>query len=326
RDWFDLAVMITVEGRQVAFADVFKAIAKGKTKIKLVDNTYLSLDRPEFERLHALIHEAQALQEWDTGELGISRYQAGLWAELEELAGETEQAAAWRSAVSGLLELESVEPAPLPAGLQAELRPYQVQGYNWLAFLWEHGLGGVLADDMGLGKTLQTLALIARAREVQAAGSGGAAAAGRPFLVVAPTSVVPNWISEAARFTPGLRTVSIPDTSAKSRRKLGDLIAGADIVVTSYAVFRLDFAAYRVQDWDGLILDEAQFVKNRTTRANQCARDLPAPFKLAITGTPMENGVGELWSIFDFVLPGYLPGYNSVLRKYQDGENAADLL
>ena len=335
RDWFDLAVMITVDGRQVAFADVFKAIAKGKTKLKLVDNTYLSLDRPEFEQLHALIEEAQSLQEWDTGALSISRYQAGLWAELEELAEETEQAAAWKSAVSGLLELESVDPVPLPSGLNAELRPYQVQGYNWLAFLWDHGLGGVLADDMGLGKTLQTLALIARARETQAAQTAAAdtqaadtqavetqAAQGpqstrRPFLVVAPTSVVPNWISEAARFTPGLRTVAVTDTSTKSRRKLSDVIDGADIVVTSYAIFRLDFAAYRTQEWDGLILDEAQFVKNRTTRANQCARDLPAPFKLAITGTPMENNLMELWSMFAIVAPGLFPSARKFAEEYQ---------
>lgn len=320
RDWFDLAVMITVDGRQVAFADVFKAIAKGKTKIKLVDNTYLSLDRPEFEQLHALIEEAQSLQEWDTGALSISRYQAGLWAELEELAEETEQAAAWKSSVSGLLELDSVAPVPLPAGLNAELRPYQVQGYNWLAFLWDHGLGGVLADDMGLGKTLQTLALIARARENQALENQALKAsqpARRPFLVVAPTSVVPNWISEAARFTPGLRAVAVTDTSTKSRRKLAELIDGADIVVTSYAIFRLDFAAYRAQDWDGLILDEAQFVKNRTTRANQCARDLPAPFKLAITGTPMENNLMELWSIFAIVAPGLFPSARKFADEYQ---------
>jgi len=317
RDWFDLAVMITVDGRQVAFADVFKAIAKGKTKLKLVDNTYMSLDRPEFEQLHALIEEAQALQEWDTGALSISRYQAGLWAELEELAEETEQAAAWKSSVSGLLELESVDPVPLPAGLKAELRPYQVQGYNWLAFLWDHGLGGVLADDMGLGKTLQTLALIARARETQAADSSGSTPERRPFLVVAPTSVVPNWISEAARFTPGLRTVAVTDTSTKSRRKLADVIDGADIVVTSYAIFRLDFAAYRSQDWDGLILDEAQFVKNRTTRANQCARELPAPFKLAITGTPMENNLMELWSMFAIVAPGLFPSARKFAEEYQ---------
>ena len=315
RDWFDLGIMITVDGRLVPFADVFKSLSQGKTKLLLPDRTYLSLDRPEFAQLHALLEEAQGLQEWETGELTISRYQAGLWSELEELAEETEQAAAWRASVTGLLELESVDPVPLPAGLKAELRPYQGEGFNWLAFLWKHGLGGILADDMGLGKTLQTLALLAHARETGPADS--AAAPRRPFLVVAPTSVVPNWLSEAARFTPGLRTVAVPDTTAKSKVPLAELTAEADIVVTSYAVFRLDFASYRAVEWDGLILDEAQFVKNRTTRAHQCARDLKAPFKLAITGTPMENNLLELWSLFAIVAPGLFPSARKFIEEYQ---------
>ncbi|WP_341395609.1 DEAD/DEAH box helicase [Arthrobacter sp. G119Y2] len=323
RDWFDLGIMITVDGRLVPFADVFKALSLGKTKLLLPDRTYLSLDRPEFAQLHALLEEAEGLQEWETGEMTISRYQAGLWSELEELAEETEQAAAWRASVTGLLELDSVEPVPLPAGLKAELRPYQAEGFNWLAFLWQHGLGGILADDMGLGKTLQTLALLAHARDVAAAqppaapDDGGSPTPRRPFLVVAPTSVVPNWLSEAARFTPGLRTVAVPDTSAKSKVPLADLTADADIVVTSYAVFRLDFAAYRALEWDGLILDEAQFVKNRTTRAHQCARDLVAPFKLAITGTPMENNLLELWSLFAIVAPGLFPSARKFIEEYQ---------
>lgn len=326
RDWFDLGIMITVDGRLVPFADVFKALSQGKTKLMLPDRTYLSLDRPEFAQLHALLEEAEGLQEWETGEMTISRYQAGLWSELEELAEETEQAAAWRDAVTGLLELDSVEPVPLPSGLKAELRPYQAEGFNWLAFLWQHGLGGILADDMGLGKTLQTLALLAHAREQahsrEQADDGAASPAEtdttrRPFLVVAPTSVVPNWLSEAARFTPGLRTVAVPDTSAKSKTPLADLTADADIVVTSYAVFRLDFAAYRALEWDGLILDEAQFVKNRTTRAHQCARDLVAPFKLAITGTPMENNLLELWSLFAIVAPGLFPSARKFIEEYQ---------
>ena len=311
RDWFDLAVMVTVEGRLVPFADIFKAIAQGKTKIMLVDRTYLSLDRPELEHLHALINEAQGLQEWDTGELTISRYQAGLWSELEELAEETEEAVAWRESVSALLELESVDPAPLPAGLQATLRPYQHEGFNWLAFLWDHGLGGILADDMGLGKTLQTLALLAHARDQQS-GSGQ-----HPFLVVAPTSVVPNWASEAARFTPGLKVVTVGDTTGKSKVPLAEVVAGADVVITSYAVFRLDFASYRKLEWDGLILDEAQFVKNRVTRVHQCARDLPAPFKLAITGTPMENNLMELWGLFAIVAPGLFPSARRFADEYQ---------
>lgn len=313
RDWFDLGIMITVEGRLVPFADVFKALSQGKTKILLVDRTYLSLDRPEFAQLHALLEEAEGLQEWETGEMTISRYQAGLWSELEELAEETEQAAAWRASVTGLLELDTVAQAPLPAGLKAELRPYQAEGFNWLAFLWEHGLGGILADDMGLGKTLQTLALLAHARE-QDARRGEPR---RPFLVVAPTSVVPNWLSEAARFTPGLRAVAVPDTTAKSKVPLAELTADADVVITSYAVFRLDFSSYRALEWDGLILDEAQFVKNRTTRAHQCARDLNAPFKLAITGTPMENNLLELWSLFAIVAPGLFPSARKFIEEYQ---------
>ncbi|MDM7990764.1 DEAD/DEAH box helicase [Arthrobacter sp. zg-Y877] len=320
RDWFDLAVMVTVEGRLVPFAEIFKAIAQGKTKLMLVDRTYLSLDRPEFEHLHALINEAQGLQEWDTGELSISRYQAGLWSELEELAEETEEAVAWRQSVSALLDLESVDPVPLPAGLEASLRPYQHEGFNWLAFLWDHGLGGILADDMGLGKTLQTLALLAHAREKQAesaAESPETAPARKPFLVVAPTSVVPNWASEAARFTPGLKVVSVSDTTGKSRIPLAEVVAGADVVLTSYAVFRLDFASYRKLEWDGLILDEAQFVKNRVTRVHQCARDLPAPFKLAITGTPMENNLMELWGLFAIVAPGLFPSARKFTDEYQ---------
>ncbi|MET4060731.1 superfamily II DNA or RNA helicase [Arthrobacter sp. UYP6] len=332
RDWFDLGIMITVEGRLVPFADVFKALSQGKTKLLLVDRTYLSLDRPEFAQLHALLEEAEGLQEWETGEMTISRYQAGLWSELEELAEETEQAAAWRASVTGLLELDSVAQVPLPAGLKADLRPYQAEGFNWLAFLFEHGLGGILADDMGLGKTLQTLALLAHAREQAAthndggtpaadggnsSGAGTVAAPRRPFLVVAPTSVVPNWLSEAARFTPGLRAVAIGDTTAKSKVPLAELTADADIVVTSYAVFRLDFASYRALEWDGLILDEAQFVKNRTTRAHQCARDLNAPFKLAITGTPMENNLLELWSLFAIVAPGLFPSARKFIEEYQ---------
>ncbi|WP_104056193.1 MULTISPECIES: DEAD/DEAH box helicase [unclassified Arthrobacter] len=329
RDWFDLGIMITVEGRLVPFADVFKALSQGKTKILLVDRTYLSLDRPEFAQLHALLEEAEGLQEWETGEMTISRYQAGLWSELEELAEETEQAAAWRASVTGLLELDSVEQVPLPAGLKADLRPYQAEGFNWLAFLWEHGLGGILADDMGLGKTLQTLALLTHAREQTVhpddGGTPGAAGDGmstgaqvrRPFLVVAPTSVVPNWLSEAARFTPGLRAVAVPDTTAKSKVPLAELTADADVVITSYAVFRLDFASYRALEWDGLILDEAQFVKNRTTRAHQCARDLNAPFKLAITGTPMENNLLELWSLFAIVAPGLFPSARKFIEEYQ---------
>ncbi len=330
RDWFDLGVMVTMGGRKIPFDNIFRALAKGKTKLLLVDNSYLSLDQPIFARLHQLIEEARALQEWETG-LRISRYQAGLWSDFEDLAEDTEQAQSWRTAVTGLLELDAVEPTPLPRGLRATLRPYQLEGFNWLAFLWQHQLGGILADDMGLGKTLQALALIVHAKESAGQTPSGPVSAQPdaqlPFLVVAPTSVVPNWLLEAARFAPGLKTAGITDTQGKSGVPLARTTAGTDVVITSYALFRLDFEAYQGQKWAGLILDEAQFVKNRTAKVHLCAKDLKVPFKLAITGTPMENNLMELWSLFAIVAPGLFPSPRKFTETYQRpierGEDAA---
>ncbi len=326
RDWFDLGVLVTVDGRSVPFGPLFTALAKGKTMLLLVDNSYLSLRQPVFERLHELIDEARALQEWDTG-LRISRHQAALWSEFEDLADETVQAVAWRSAVSGLLALTTpgalAEPGSvaLPAGLQATLRPYQLHGFAWLAFLWEHRLGGILADDMGLGKTLQTLALIAHA-SAQPREPGR-----RPFLVVAPTSVLSNWLAEAARFTPGLSVRGITATEAGGGTSVADAAAGVDVVVTSYTLFRLDFAAYQAAGWAGLILDEAQFVKNRASKVHLCARNLDTPFKLAVTGTPMENNLLELWALFAIVAPGLFPSARrfaeDYLRPVEAGTNPA---
>ncbi|MCG2620960.1 DEAD/DEAH box helicase [Arthrobacter sp. I2-34] len=311
-DWFDLGLMVKVAGREIPFGNIFKALSRGQKKLLLVDKTYLSLEQPVFDRLRRLVDEARQLQDRDSGPLRISRYQAGLWEELEELATDTDQAPGWSAAVTGLLELGSTGPATLPTGLQARLRPYQQEGFNWLAFLWRHQLGGILADDMGLGKTLQTLALICHARQCGATGPGGA-----PFLVVAPTSVVPNWVSEAHRFAPQLQVAAVTETRGLRGRPLAAAAAGADVVVTSYAVFRLDAAAYQEQQWAGLILDEAQFVKNRATKAHQAARALRAPFKLAITGTPLENNLMELWSILAIVAPGLFPSPLKFADQYQ---------
>ena len=307
RDWFDLGVIVTIDGQKIPFGPLFKALSKGQTKLLLVDNSYLSLKQPAFEQLHELIEEARALAEWDTG-LRISRYQSSLWEDLEDLADESEQAASWQAAVSGLRDLETVEPAPLPAGIQATLRPYQLDGFAWLAFLWQHQLGGILADDMGLGKTLQTLALVAHAKDATTPEKR------RPFLVVAPTSVVSNWQLEAHRFAPDLTVRAITETRAKRGAMLA--LGDTDIVITSYALFRLDFDSYAAQEWAGLILDEAQFVKNRTSKVHQCARDLDTPFKLAITGTPMENNLLELWSLFAIVAPGLFPSARRFLDEY----------
>lgn len=309
RDWFDLGIVITVEGQFVSFAAVFSALAAGNSRMLLPSGAYFSLDRPELHQLRALIDEARGMNDSKDGELRISRFQAGLWDELAQLGIVDEQAQAWRAAVSGLLDGGPTVPLPAPPTLNATLRPYQLDGFNWLHFLHSHGLGGVLADDMGLGKTVQTLALVT---QVKADGGNPF-----PFLVVAPTSVVGNWASESMKFAPGLKVVTVSETFAKSGLDSAAFFAGADIVITSYALFRIDFAEYSDSEFAGLILDEAQFVKNHQSKAYQCARKLNAPFKLAVTGTPLENNLMELWTLLSIVAPGLFSSPKRFAEFYQ---------
>ncbi len=298
-DWFDLGVTISIEGKQVPFVSVFTALASGQSHLLLPDGAYFALHKPELVKLRQLIEEARALTDAEDGPPRISRFQAGLFDELAELGVVTRQADHWRHQVDGLRALRGLQPAAVPASLDAELRPYQAEGFSWLATLYAHGLGGILADDMGLGKTIQSLALICHVRQ----HNPGMA----PFLVVAPASVVANWATEATRFAPQLSVVPICDTLRRAAANLDELAAGAHIVVTSYTLFRLDFDAYAAQPWSGLVLDEAQYVKNRHAKTYQCARKLAAPFKLAITGTPMENNLMELWSLLSITAPGLFP-------------------
>ena len=344
-DWFNLAVTIKVAEKEVPLPNVLEALAKGKQKLMLVDGSWLRLNHPSLEPLRNLLAEADRVSD-KRGQLRVSRHQVALWDELAELADVVEQSENWKKSVGGLLQLlrqleqptprhpaatpegwgaqdlETAEqgagsshsaqgtpvtrtqnpapPVPVPPEITPTLRPYQTAGFQWLAFCWQYGLGGILADDMGLGKTLQTLALIQHAKNTQPDSP--------PFLVVAPASVVSNWQTEAAKFAPELKVVVIPKTLGNPVL-FQKAIAGADVVVTSYAIFRLGEARFREAEWSGLILDEAQFVKNRATKANQAARKLKAPFKLAITGTPLENNIDELWAILAVVAPGLFPTY-----------------
>jgi superfamily II DNA or RNA helicase len=307
RDWFDLGVTISVEGRELAFAEVFVALAAGESHMLLDDGAHFSLLADDLQSLRQLIEEARGLAESPSSPLRISRYQAGLWAELAALGVVTEQAEAWQRQAAALLEIDTIVEHEPPAVLAAQLRPYQRDGFGWLASLWELELGGILADDMGLGKTLQALAMIChvRARDPDAG----------PFLVVAPTSVVSGWVGEAARFAPELRVEAVTDTLAKSGRAI-DEVAAAGLVVTTYTLFRLEAEAYRAVDWAGLILDEAQFVKNHQAKTYRCVRELPAPFKLALTGTPMENNLMELWSLLSITAPGLFPDPKGFAEHY----------
>jgi len=324
RDWFDLSVRVTVDGDEVPFDEVFRALATGQEIMILADGTYFSLDRPELQQLRHLIEEARGLQDSPNDSLRINRAQSDLWEELADLGSAEAEAAAWRDTLAGLADGAAIAHRPLPAAVNASLRPYQQTGFDWLGFLHDTGLGGVLADDMGLGKTLQAIALIVDARAQQTDR--------KPFLVVAPTSVVHNWATECARFAPDLAVAAITETTAKRGGSLAHAVATADVVITSYTLFRLDFDEYDVVSWAGLLLDEAQFVKNHKSRAHQCAKRLQAPFKLAITGTPLENNLMELWSLLSITAPGLFPSASRFSEYYQrpieaqaDGERLAQL-
>ncbi|MDX6326154.1 MAG: hypothetical protein QOK15_2508 [Nocardioidaceae bacterium] len=304
-DWLDLEVVVTVGGRFIGLAQLLEAMTLGAERIVLRDGAHLRIDRPEFARLAELVHEARELEEQPTDGVRVAAHDLGLWDELAEIGLVDAQAARWVEAARALTELTNL-PAVQPTGLRAELRHYQLEGFRWLAFLWEAGLGGVLADDMGLGKTLQTLALVAHAR-VTAAPSQKADRPGGPFLVVAPTSVVGIWAQEAATFTPGLTVRTVTQSRARRRTSLAELHEGADVVVTSYTLYRLEVDDYLALPWGGLVLDEAQTVKNHTGKTYQCVRRLETPFRLALTGTPMENRIMELWSLLSIVAPGLYP-------------------
>ncbi|MFO0810782.1 MAG: DEAD/DEAH box helicase [Gemmataceae bacterium] len=195
---------------------------------------------------------------------------------------------------------------PPPAGLTATLRPYQLRGYSWLAFLRRWGLGACLADDMGLGKTVQTLALLQRARD-----DGER----KPALLVCPTSVIGNWLKEAARFTPDLAVVAHHGPGRpKTKAAFAKEITKAGLVVTSYGTLLRDKALFEPAKWSAAILDEAQNVKNPNAKQSQAARALTADFRVALTGTPVENHVGDLWALGQFLKPGFL-GSQTAFRQ-----------
>ncbi|KAF1022249.1 MAG: RNA polymerase-associated protein RapA [Pseudomonas sp.] len=193
-----------------------------------------------------------------------------------------------------------------PAGLNAELRGYQLEGLNWMQTLRELQVGGILGDDMGLGKTLQALAHLLYEKQ-----------AGRllaPALAVMPTSLIPNWLDEAARFTPQLKVVAL---HGAQRQDEFTRLADYDLVLTTYALLPRDLEVLQAQRWSVLILDEAQNIKNPNSKAAQAARQLEADQRLCLSGTPLENHLGELWSLFHFLLPGWLGDSKTFNRDYR---------
>ncbi len=295
-DWLDLEVVISVDGQFLALAHLLEALTLGQDRVVIGDGVHVATDRPEFKQLAELVQAAGELQEQPDDGIRVAHHDLGLWGELADAGIVDAQAQQWVRAARALQTLDTL-PQVEPTGVTADLRAYQLDGFRWLAFLWQAGLGGILADDMGLGKTMQTLALVAHARQHGA----------EPFLVVAPTSVVSIWAHEARTFAPGLVVRTVTESHARRGTTIAQLADGADLVVTSYMLYRLEVDSYVVQRWGGLVIDEAQLVKNHRGKTYQSVRRLDVPFRLALTGTPMENRLIELWSLLSIVAPGLYP-------------------
>ena len=292
-DWLDLAITITVDGESVPVGVALAALTQREELIFTESGRHVPATHPAFEQLAELITAAGQLVDQPADRLRVARHDVSMWNELEALGVVDSQAEQWMRSARALRDFGAL-PQTTAAALVSEPRAYQQTGINWLGFLWQSGLGGILADDMGLGKTLQALTLVAHARERGA----------DPFLVVAPTSVIAAWVEQAGTHVPGLVVRPVTASAARRDVSLADLRDGADIVITTYTLFRLEFEQYAEQAWGGLLLDEAQHVKNHQSKTYHAVRRLDVPFRLALTGTPFENRLMELWALLSIVAPG----------------------
>ncbi len=209
--------------------------------------------------------------------------------------------------LTGLTHNDHIAPLPPPSGLDATLRPYQQRGYAWLNFLSRWGLGACLADDMGLGKTVQTLALLQRLQE-----SGEQ----RPVLLVCPTSLLGNWRKEASRFTPRLAVMVHHGSARQKGQGFAQHAQNYALVLSSYGLLHRDLALFQAVDWAAVVLDEAQNIKNAETKQAQAARALRSDRRIALTGTPVENHIGDLWSLQEFLNPGFLGSAARFKREF----------
>ena len=331
-DWFGLELGVEIDGRRVdllpALLDLLdecpdsasiEALLRVPARFRVVpvgDGRYLPVPP---DRLRSLLAIMTEMYRGDRAELALPRARAGLVTELDAAFASTGSRLTW----SGNLELyehgrslaEPPPPAPRVAtrGLTVGLRPYQAEGVAWLDHLRQHGAAGILADDMGLGKTLQTIALLMLEKE-----SGRM---DRPSLVVAPKSLVENWRREIQRFAPSIETVVVAGSKrASAIARMGS----ADVVIISYPLLVREIERFNEQDFHYLILDEAQAIKNPRSQANGAVKLIESRHRLCLTGTPIENHLGELWALFDFLMPGFLGDFQGFRRRYMAPESEAE--
>lgn len=316
-DWFDVKVNIDFGGVAAKLKDVRLAIRHKQRYVKLADGSMGELPEDWLEKYRKLFVFADV----DDETLKMRKSQAVL---LDAILSESESARfdqGFEESLSRLRSFQRVEQEQLPVGLNAELRPYQKAGYDWLHFLRKYEFGGCLADDMGLGKTVQALALLLWMREHEEAR--------KPALVVVPRSLILNWMRESHRFTPALTLLA---NAGIDRIKNPKHFAKYDVVLMTYGTMLRDIAHLSKHRFSYVILDEAQVIKNPVSLVSRAARTLNADHKLALTGTPMENSTLDIWSLFDFLNPGLLGSIAQFKSEFAaeiehgDGNAAASFL
>ncbi|MBU3004153.1 DEAD/DEAH box helicase [Paraglaciecola arctica] len=324
-DFFSLGLNLNIDGKSVAaFPILLSALEQIPKEILLNDDSYTDSEDSVFVELSAgkfialsyqsirpllkqfvELYIPGALQDDDT--MRLSRFQSHqTLSELDNQGIVTQGANRLRHLAEKLRDFDAIQTATVPQSLQAELREYQHQGLNWLQFLREYELNGILADDMGLGKTIQALSHLLLEKE-----QGRLTA---PCLIIAPTSVIFNWAKEIQKFTPDLSYIVI---NGVKRQEHFDKINEYDIVITSYPLLLKDSEIHQQHNYYYLILDEAHYIKNPKTKLYQEMLTLKAEHKLCLTGTPMENHLGEFWAQFNFLLPGFLAGYQQFTRLFK---------
>lgn len=311
-DWFELHGEVQFDDRVAKLPDLLAALKRGDSLVSLDDGTFGMLPE-EWLKKYGLLAGLGTPQE---GHLRFSRTQVGLLDALLVSQPEATCDEAFQRLRNELRHFDGIQPCDAGEGFVGALRGYQKDGLGWLHFLRKFGFGGCLADDMGLGKTVQVLALLEARRELREKGASnppsGSGIGGEPVsspeapgtsLVVAPKSLIFNWIQEAARFTPNLRVL---DHTGTGRLKPGEHFRDYDLIVTTYGILRSDALEFKDAKFDYCILDEGQAIKNANTQTAKSARLVNANHRLILSGTPIENHLGELWSLFEFLNPGML--------------------
>jgi superfamily II DNA or RNA helicase len=313
-DWLSLRLSFDAEGVAVTQEELARCLAEGRRYVRLADGSFARLDAEKVKAVLQRQAEILATGGGQGGRLPLS--QAGRIQELLEQVGRTAVSDGAKELFGKLRDIDEIKGARKPRNLKASLRPYQEQGFHWLWFLHEIGSGGVLADDMGLGKTVQTLALLLAVKSANEKAE-------KPFkaLIVAPTSVVTNWLREMDKFAPSLKHVLWHGVDRKDR---WEEVEDADVVVTSYALLRRDEEVLAKLKLTYAILDEAQNIKNPLSATARSAKRLQAHRRLALSGTPIENRLSEIWSIFDFVSPGLLGPLDKFEERYSRPIDAGD--